>query len=80
LHRARTLWKQGLAADARELLATVDASELAGQRTKLVAEFDADDAAEKAAREHPVAPAPAAPPALDAEAKVAFPAPVAPAK
>jgi tetratricopeptide (TPR) repeat protein len=75
LHRARTLWKQGLAADARELLATVDASELAGQRAKLVAEFDADDAAEKAAREHPVAP-----PALDAEAKVAFPAPVAPAK
>lgn len=46
LHRARVLWKQGLAGDARELLATVDASELAGQKAKLVAEFEAEDAKE----------------------------------
>ncbi len=69
LHRARTLWKQGLAGDARELLATVDASELAGQRAKLAAEFDAEDAKEKAA-----------PPVATPEAKVSFPALVAPAK
>ncbi len=46
LHRARVLWKQGLAGDARELAATVDAPELAGQKAKLLAEFAADDAAE----------------------------------
>ena len=80
LHRARTLWKQGLAGDARELLATVDASELAGQRAKLAAEFDADDAAEKAARERPAAPASSPASAPPGEAKVAFPAPAAPAK
>lgn len=49
LHRARVLWKQGLAGDARELLASVDAPELAGQKNRLAAEFDAEDAAEKAA-------------------------------
>lgn len=48
LHRARVLWKQGLAGDARELAATVDAPELAGQKTKLLAEFSADDAKEAA--------------------------------
>lgn len=49
LHRARVLWKQGLAGDARELLASVDAPELAGQKSRLAAEFDAEDAAEKSA-------------------------------
>ena len=48
LHRARVLWKQGLAGDARELAATVDASELAGQKTKLLAEFAAEEAKEAA--------------------------------
>ncbi len=46
LHRARVLWKQGLAADARELADSVDASELRGSREKLLAEFAAEDAAE----------------------------------
>lgn len=79
LQRARTLWKQGLAGDARELLATVDASELAGQRARLAAEFDADDAAEKAARERPAAPAASPAFAAEAEAKVAYPGVAAPA-
>lgn len=48
LHRARVLWEQGLAADARELAASVDASELSGSREKLRAEFAADDAEEAA--------------------------------
>ena len=46
LHRARVLWKQGLAGDARDLAASVDAPELAGQKAKLLAEFTADDAKE----------------------------------
>ena len=46
LHRARVLWKQGLAGDARELAATVDAPELAAQKAKLLAEFAAEDAKE----------------------------------
>jgi len=48
LHRARVLWKQGLAADARELADSVDASELRGSREKLRAEFAADEVAEAA--------------------------------
>lgn len=48
LHRARVLWKQGLAGDARDLAATVDAPELAGQKAKLLAEFAGDDAKEAA--------------------------------
>jgi hypothetical protein len=44
LHRARVLWKEGLAGDARELIATVDAPELASQKAKLLAEFAAEDA------------------------------------
>lgn len=59
LHRARVLWKQGLAGDARELAATVDAQELAGQKTKLLAEFAADD--EKEAGEAKVVFPPPAP-------------------
>jgi tetratricopeptide (TPR) repeat protein len=47
LHRARTLWKQGLAGDARELLDSVNASELATQKAKLAAEFAADEEAER---------------------------------
>jgi tetratricopeptide (TPR) repeat protein len=47
LHRARVLWKQGLAGDARELLETVSAAELAGQRARLEAEFAAEEEAEK---------------------------------
>jgi tetratricopeptide (TPR) repeat protein len=50
LHRARVLWKQGLAADARELADSVDASELRASREKLLAEFAADDAAEAAGK------------------------------
>jgi tetratricopeptide (TPR) repeat protein len=46
LHRARVLWKQGLAGDARELLASVTAPELAGQRARLAEEFAAEEAAE----------------------------------
>ncbi len=46
LHRARVLWKQGLAGDARELLETVDEAKLAKQKAILLAEFAADDAAE----------------------------------
>jgi tetratricopeptide (TPR) repeat protein len=46
LHLARVRWKQGLAADAREILATVDEPTLAVQKAKLAAEFAADDAAE----------------------------------
>lgn len=46
LHRARVLWKRGLAGDARELLATVKAPELASQKERLAAEFSADDKAE----------------------------------
>jgi tetratricopeptide (TPR) repeat protein len=49
LHRARVLWKQGLAGDSRELVATVTADALAGQKARLLAEFDADDAREAAA-------------------------------
>ncbi len=65
LHRARVLWKQGLAGDARELAATVDAPELAGQKAKLLAEFAADDA--KEAGEAKVNfPAPATSPAATA--------------
>ena len=47
LHRSRVLWKQGLAGDARELLATVSEPSLAAQRARLEAEFRAEDAAEK---------------------------------
>ena len=46
LHLARVRWKQGLAGDARELLASVDEPTLAGQKALLAAEFAADDAAE----------------------------------
>ncbi len=51
LHRARVLWKYGLAGDARDLLATVTAPELATQKARLVAEFDAEDEAERRASE-----------------------------
>lgn len=64
LHRARVLWKQGLAGDARDLAATVDATELAGQRAKLLAEFASEDAKEAAGTTvsfpTPVTPAPGA--------------------
>lgn len=61
LHRARVLWKQGLAGDARELLATVVESSLAAQRARLEAEFKAEDAAEaKGVPEGVPAPAPEA--------------------
>lgn len=46
LHLARVRWKQGLAGDARELLASVDEPKLATQKALLAAEFAADDAAE----------------------------------
>ena len=46
LHLARVRWKQGLAGDARELLASVDEPSLATQKALLAAEFAADDAAE----------------------------------
>lgn len=46
LHMARVRWKQGLAGDARELLASVDEPKLATQKAKLAAEFAADDEAE----------------------------------
>jgi tetratricopeptide (TPR) repeat protein len=49
LHRARVLWKQGLAGDARELLETVSEPKLAPQRALLESEFKAEDAAEAAA-------------------------------
>jgi tetratricopeptide (TPR) repeat protein len=49
LHRARVLWKQGLAGDARDLAATVTASALATQKGRLIAEFDAEDEAERRA-------------------------------
>ncbi len=55
LHLARVRWKQGLAGDARELLATVDEPTLATQRAKLAAEFDAEDAAEARADAAPAA-------------------------
>lgn len=62
LHRARVLWKQGLAADARELLATVGEPSLAVQRAKLESEFHAEDAAEaKGAPAGAAAPATAQP-------------------
>lgn len=68
LHRARVLWKQGFAGDARELLATVAAPELAAQKAKLAAEFDAEDEAEKRAAAAvsfpPPSPYPATPPTL----------------
>ncbi len=50
LHRARVLWKLGLAGDARELVESVDASELRASREKLLAEFAAEDAAEAAGK------------------------------
>lgn len=63
LHRARVLWKEGLAGDARELLATVDAPELTAQKAKLLAEFADDDAKEAAAGATVTFPAPSAAPA-----------------
>ena len=50
LHMARVQWKIGHAAVARELAGSVDVAELKGQRAKLFAEFDAEDAAEAAAK------------------------------
>ena len=50
LHRARVRWKQGYAAEARELLASVDAPALLGQKAKLAEEFAAEDKAEAEAR------------------------------
>ncbi|MBC8009038.1 MAG: hypothetical protein H7067_02955 [Burkholderiales bacterium] len=46
LQMARVRWKQGLAGDARELLASVDEPALATQKAKLAAEFAAEDEAE----------------------------------
>ncbi len=46
LHRARVLWKRGLAGSAHELIDTVDEPKLAKQKAILLAEFAADDAAE----------------------------------
>ena len=46
LHRARARWQQGLAGEARELLATVDEPSLAVQKAKLEAEFAAEEAVE----------------------------------
>ncbi len=72
LHRARVLWKHGLAGDARELLATVTAPELAAQKARLAAEFDAEDEAEKRAASvsfPPATPATAAPTAPAAPAE-----------
>ncbi|TAG31150.1 MAG: hypothetical protein EAZ36_03235 [Verrucomicrobia bacterium] len=46
LHLALVRWKQGLAGEARELLATVDAPPLIAQKAKLEAKFSADEAAE----------------------------------
>jgi tetratricopeptide (TPR) repeat protein len=48
LHRASVRWQQGLAGEAHELLETVTAPALAAQKTKLLAEFAADEAREKA--------------------------------
>lgn len=48
LHLARVRWKQGFAADARELLAAIDAPVLAVQKRRLEAEFAADEAEENA--------------------------------
>ena len=53
LHLARVRWRQGYAADARELLASVDDARLAGQKALLENEFAADERAETA----PAAPA-----------------------
>jgi tetratricopeptide (TPR) repeat protein len=50
LQMARVHWKIGHAADARELAASVAVAELKGQKAKLLAEFDAEDAAEAAAK------------------------------
>ena len=55
LHLARVRWRQGYAADARELLASVNDSRLANQKSLLETEFAADERAESA----PAAPAPA---------------------
>lgn len=48
LQRARALWKLGLAGDARDLVAEVDARELASQRGRLLEEFAAEERAEAA--------------------------------
>ncbi|MEN9842073.1 MAG: hypothetical protein RL376_1873 [Verrucomicrobiota bacterium] len=53
LHRARVLWKQGLAGAAQELLDTVDEPKLARQKAILTAEFAADEAAEARAAAAP---------------------------
>ena len=50
LQMARVQWKIGHAAAARELVASVDEGTLKGQKAKLLAEFDAEDAAEAAAK------------------------------
>ena len=50
LHRARVLWKEGLAGDARDLLESVDEATLLAQKAKLAAEFAAEDAAEARAK------------------------------
>ncbi len=50
LHMARVQWKIGHAAVARELAGSVGVAELKGQKAKLLAEFDAEDAAEAAAK------------------------------
>ncbi len=50
LQMARTQWKIGHAAAARELASSVDEGTLKGQKAKLLAEFDAEDAADAAAK------------------------------
>lgn len=50
LHRARVRWKQGYAAEARELLESVNAPALLTQKAKLAEEFAAEDKAEAEAR------------------------------
>jgi tetratricopeptide (TPR) repeat protein len=50
LQMARTQWKIGHAAAARELAASVDEGVLQGQKAKLLAEFDAEDATEASAK------------------------------
>lgn len=53
LQMARVEWKIGHAALARELAASVGVAELQAQKARLLAEFDAEDAAEAAAKAKP---------------------------
>ena len=50
LHMARVQWKIGHAAVARDLAGSVSVAVLKEQKSKLLAEFDADDAAEASAK------------------------------